>query len=110
MSTQSGNEHAGNTVIGEQATNDQVQHAADMADGHDDGIDQMPENDIQQVLLALRQGDKLTALWMLALTIKNKGVAPDGSAGDWATLTLELGEDAIAAAAAISKIVAAIGL
>lgn len=43
-------ERAGQIVIGPEATDDQVQHAADMADGKDDGIAARPETDLGNAL------------------------------------------------------------
>jgi hypothetical protein len=50
------NERAGLTVIGPEATDDQVQHAADMADGKDDGIAALPSTDLGNALAALKNG------------------------------------------------------
>jgi hypothetical protein len=53
---QEANERAGLTVIGTEATDDQVQQATDMADGKLDGLAALPSTDIGNALAALKAG------------------------------------------------------
>jgi len=55
------NERMGHTVIGPEATDDQVQEIVDKVDGKDDGLTALPSTDIGNVLAALKAGrvDKL---------------------------------------------------
>ena len=69
------NERMGREVIGEQATDDQVQNAADMVDGVDDGLEHLPSTDIGNALAALKEGraDKLDLFYIVARDMVVRG-------------------------------------
>jgi hypothetical protein len=103
------NERQGLTVIGEQATDLEVERAVDAADGHIDGdVEKAPHDDIQQVIACLKSGDKVSAVLGLASVIAGKGIAPDGTALEWAEMTLLMGESAYGAAVTIAGILGAL--
>jgi hypothetical protein len=109
MDAKTVNERQGRTVIGEQATDLEVERVVDAADGHLDGdIERAPHDDVQQVLLALDRGDKIGAVLGTAAMIAGKGIAPDGTAAEWALLTLRLGVEGLAAAQSIAAILGAL--
>lgn len=76
-------------------TDDQVQHAADMADGKDDGIVNEPESDVQAAIHVYRDGPqdapaKLDLAWKASLAIFKRGerhIDPE----DWGELGKILG-------------------
>lgn len=109
MDAETVNEGMGLTVIGEQATDLEVERVVDAADGHLDGdVEKAPHDDVQQVLAALDRGDKIGAVLGTASMIAGKGIAPDGTPSEWALLTLRLGVEGLAAAQSIAAILGAL--
>lgn len=97
------------TAIEEQAkhSNDEVQTAADMADGKMDNLAAEPETDVQQIIHGLEHHgwDVVEGVYAAARVIGTRGVC-HGDAEDWARLALLLGPRAMDAAKAVAAVIA----
>ena len=99
-------ERAGLTVIGPEATDDQVQHAADMADGKDDGLAALPSTDIGNALAALKAG-KINQLDLFYAVCRDMFVRGDlhGTAAEDLEAAEVLGVALIAAAKLVAALI-----
>lgn len=88
-----------------EVTDDEVQHAADMADGKDDGIAEMPETDLGMALWEYEHG-KIDKLELLYIVVRDAFVRGDRheTAADVAKLIKVLGPDAVKAAHALAAL------
>jgi len=104
---QKANEGQGLTVIGAQATDDQVKDAVDAADGRLDGdIRRQPDTDAEQALAQYhRDGDQWGLVAAVGRAIFTKGERHI-EADDWAPLAAELGPIGIGLVKLLAKVLA----